>query len=515
MDIVTVVIGVIVGAGLTYTLLYGRTRKLQQRNQALEGDTETLQTRLAGLESQAAAAEATLKAEREAHGAYKDDVTSRLDAHAAGKEELRADLGKALQRAHQAEAALLSEQSAHEARLEELRTLGKEVETKFGELSARALERSGENFLQLVTERFEQHKEAAERDLGARQKEIRTVVEPLDETLREFRNRVDALEKDRAESQGRLDEQVRGLRDGQKTLSTETGRLVQALRRPEIRGQWGELQLRNALEMAGLVRNHDFEEQPTLKDGKRPDVILRLPGGRAIVVDAKTPLEGYLDAVEAKTRGSRRDANEAHARHVRAHVERLARKEYWEQVPDSVDFVVMFLPNEALFARAIEQDPELFDYAASQRVVISTPTTFIALAKAIAYGWKQEQIADESRKIADLGRKLFKRLSTFAGHLQKTGKALRQTVEHYNRSVGSFESRLLPKAREFEGRQFVPTEKKIPALERVSAPIRPLITPESETAAAATTPAKQTRSGLLGVSASSATATASDEPTEV
>ena len=548
MDIVTVVIGVIVGAGLIYALLHGRTRRLEQRNQALVEENGTLrkhaaeadgaaahsrqlqekvdalrerntalETRVAaaeaareserksqtgrirGLESRlesfrtdgtklraelsdarqrADTAETALASEHEAAQGRVHDLTSRLGAVTAEARDLRKQLHEARQRAGKAESALASERRSHEARLEEIRTFGKKIERTFGELSARALERSGENFLQLVTERFEQHKKAAERDLGSRQKEIRNLVRPLGDTLRDFRKTVDEVERERAESQGKLEEQVRSLARGQIQLNAETRSLVQALRKPQTRGRWGEVQLRRVLEMAGMVRNHDFEEQPAVPGALRPDLILRLPGGRAIVVDAKTPLQGYLDAVEATTKAERQRADQAHARHVRSHVANLANKRYWERVPESVDFVVMFLPGEAIFARAIETDPELLDYAVSHRILISTPTTFIALAKAIAYGWRQEKVAEESRKIADIGRTLFKRLTTFAGHLQKTGKSLRQTVEHYNRGVGSFEARLLPAANRFDELHLVPTGSKIEASGPITTAVRNLSQPE-------------------------------------
>lgn len=434
------------------------------------------------LETRVAAAEAARKSESDSHAGRVADLKSRLAAGSAEARDLRQQLHEAGQRAGKAESALASERKSHEARLEEIRTLGKEIERKFGALSTRALERSGENFLQLVTERFEQHKAAAERDLGARQKEIGNLVRPLGDTLRDFRKTVDDIEKERVESHGKLAEQVRSLAEGQSALNAETRQLVQALRKPQTRGQWGEVQLQRVLEMAGMVRNHDFEEQPAVRGGLRPDVILRLPGGRAIVVDAKTPLEGYLDAVKATTEAERRSADQAHARHVRSHVAGLASKKYWDRIPESVDFVVMFLPGEAIFARAIETDPELLDHAVNQRILISTPTTFIALAKAIAYGWRQERVAEESRKIADLGRDLFKRLTIFASHLQKTGRSLQQTVKHYNRSVGSFESRLLPAANRFDELHVVPPGSRIEATGPVSTAVRRLASPEAPAA---------------------------------
>ena len=500
MDIVTVVIGVIVGAGLTYTLLRRRKHELEQRKQALVEENETLRKHAAeaegaaarsrqlqqkvdalrerntALETRVAAAEAARESERESLAGRIRDLESRIESFRTDGTKLRAERSDARQRAGKAESALASERKSHEARLEEIRRFGEEIERKFGALSARALERSGQNFLQLVTERFEQHKEAAERDLGARQKEIRGLVRPLGDKLHDFRKTVDEIEKDRAEARGKLEEQVRSLAKGQSDLSTATDQLVQALRKPQAVGQWGELQLRNALEMAGMVPNQDFVEQQKVEGGLKPDVIVRLPGSRAIVVDAKTPLEGYLKALRAETKDEREQADQAHAARVRDHVDDLAGKEYWNRVPESVDFVVMFVPGEAIFAHAIEAAPTLLDYAVKRRVLISTPTTLIALAKAIAYGWKQEQIAKESREIARLGRELFQRLTTFAGHLQRTGTSLRKAVEQYNKSVGSFERWLLPAATRFDELDRAPSESSIEARKpvRVSDPVRRL-----------------------------------------
>ena len=530
------VIGVIVGVGVAYAILKKRTRDLRGQNQKLEEQAATLRKREAEaqgaaarsgelerkvkalreratvLETQAAGDAAALESERKAHTVRVDDMTTRQKALIEETSTLRAELSEVRDRAHKAESALESERKSHKARLEEIRGLGKEVRTKFGALSSEALERSGKAFLRLVSERFQMHKEAAERDLDARQKEIQNLVRPLGESLREFRRSVDKIEKGRAESQGKLEEQVRSLATGQSKLSAETRHLVQALRKPQTRGRWGEVQLRRVLEMAGMVRNQDFEEQPAVQGALRPDLILRLPGGRAIVVDAKTPLEGYLNAVEATTEVERQQADKAHARHVRNHVQSLAGKKYWDRIPESVDFVVMFLPGEAIFARAIETDPELLDHAVNNRILISTPTTFIALAKAIAYGWRQEKVAEESRKIAQLGRMLFERLTTFAGHLQKTGKSLRQAVEHYNRSVGSFESRLLPAANRFDELHVVPAGSRIEASGPVATAVRGLAS--SEPAAALPDAEEAPTPALPAVTASEALSSGSNEPAE-
>ena len=389
-------------------------------------------------------------------------------------EQENAALRDRLEAAEKANAALEanrdSERKSHEARVEELTRMGAELERKFAGLAAEVLGKNSESFLKLVSERFEKHSESAKDDLEKRRAAIETLVKPLGESLTKFEHKVGEIEKARTGAYEAIKEQVKSLAEGQTGLRTETSRLVQALRRPQTRGRWGEYQLRNVLEMAGMTEHVDFVEQPTIAgdEGRlRPDVIIRVPGGKSIIIDAKTPLDAYLNAVEASDEEARERLMADHARQVRDHVRGLASRDYWKSLPETPEFVVMFVPGEPFFAAAIESDPALFESAARQRILISTPTTLIALVKTIAYGWQQEKLAENAQAVAEQGRDLYDRIKVFGGHMGDLGKALRQTVDRYNKGVGSLEGRVLPAARKFEALGVAPASSSIPTLEPV------------------------------------------------
>lgn len=368
-------------------------------------------------------------------------------------DELRGRLEETGKRLAETQAVVDAERKSHAARIEELEKMGDQIERKFAVLASDVLGRNSESFLKLVSERFEKHTESAESDLKERQKAIETLVKPIGESLASFESRVNEIEKSREGAYRAITEQVKNLAEGQTGLRSETSRLVQALRQPKTRGRWGEYQLRNVLEMAGMTEHVDFIEEQTFEgeDGRlRPDVIVKLPGGKSIIVDAKTPLEGYLAAVDADDEETRSRNLGEHVRHVRQHIRSLASKKYWDALPVTPDFVVMFVPGEAFFAAAIESDPNLFEQAVRDRVLISTPTTFIALIKAIAYGWQQHSLAENTQAVAGLARDLYDRIRMFGGHMEDIGKSLRQAVERYNRGVGTLERRILPTARKFE-----------------------------------------------------------------
>lgn len=381
--------------------------------------------------------------------------------------------------AREAELAALRE--SHAARLEELRGMKAELEEKFAHLASGALKANSERFLALVSERFEKHKETAETDLAERQKAIRDLVKPLDEKLGTFDARIAEIEKARNEAYGAIRAQVEELTKGQKTLGQETRRLVQALRAPKTRGRWGEMQLRQVFEMAGMAEHVDYLSEHTVETdagARRPDAVVRIPGGKSIVVDAKTPLEAYLDALEADGPEAQGEHLSRHAAQVRAHVKTLASKAYQDAIPTTPDFVVMFIPGETFVSAAAEADPGLIEYAFERKVLIATPTTLMALIKAIAYGWQQEKMAENAAEVQRLAKEIHDRLGTFADHLGRVGRSLRSSVEAYNRAVGSLEGRVLPSARKFEGLGVVAPQEDLAALDTVDEEPRPLTAPE-------------------------------------
>jgi DNA recombination protein RmuC len=291
------------------------------------------------------------------------------------------------------------------------------------------------------------------------------------------------LERDRQQARGALDEQLRALAAGQERLRGETGALVAALRQPHTRGRWGELQLRRVVELAGMTAHCDFVEQASVTtDGGvlRPDLVVHLPGGKQVVVDAKAPLHAFLEAYEAHDETARTAALAAHARLLREHVRRLSAKAYWDQFDAAPDFVFLFLPGEHFHGAALEADPSLLEEGVRQSVLIATPTTLIALLRAVAYGWQQERVADDARVVAQLGRELHRRLDTFAEHLQRVGARLRGAVGAYNDAVGSFEQRVLPGARRLAEHGVVPAGRDLAALDRIDVAARELVPSATE-----------------------------------
>ncbi|MGB0263546.1 MAG: DNA recombination protein RmuC [Opitutales bacterium] len=329
-----------------------------------------------------------------------------------------------------------------------------QLQDSFKALSAEALSKNNADFLNLAKTTLKTYQEGAKGDLEKRQQAINKTVEPVSEALKRFNERVDGIERRRTETDASLKEQLQQLAESQVQLSRTTGSLVQALRAPQVRGQWGELQLRRTVEMAGMIQHCDFEEQASVEtaDGQRqrPDMLIRLPNGRQVVVDSKVPLAAYLDALEADRPDVQTERMQAHARHIREHIKGLSSKAYWTQFENAPEFVVLFLPNEAIFSAALEQDPQLIELGVANKVILATPTTLIALLKAIAYGWQQEAITREAKQISALGQELYERIGVVVGHFNKLGKSLEQSVGHYNKAISSVESRLLVTARKFE-----------------------------------------------------------------
>ena len=361
-------------------------------------------------------------------------------------------------------------------KIETIEESRKQLEHSFTVLSQQALKLNNENFLTLANEKLSQFQIQAEANLDKKEKSIETLLQPIQSALKSTEAQIQSIEKDRKESFGSLSQHLKIMNESQADLRFETQNLVQALRRPEVRGQWGELTLKRIVELAGMVDHCDFYEQPQSEDKDsrmRPDMIVRMPDQRELIIDAKTPLDAYLNATQAADTEIQNQSLIRHARNVRERMRELASKSYWSQFKNSPDFVVLFIPGEQFLSAALEKDPKLLEDALKNKVILATPTSIIALLRAVAFGWRQIAVAENAEKIRELGEDLYHRLATFAEHLQKLGKHLDASVDQFNKATGSLDRQVLNSARKFT-ELGIEKKKTIPELKVVENNSKPL-----------------------------------------
>ncbi len=439
-----------------------RITELESVRRAQSVELETLRDRLQGEGERRSAAEA------------KAQGTERLESVLEERERelaaLRTTVADQQARIAHLQTRLEDQQAATREQLGLLAEARENLTQSFQALSAKALAESNRSFLDLARETLERYQSEARSDLKGRQKAVEHLVGPIRESLGRVDEQLRHLETARQEAYVGLREQIQGLSRSQSGLQNETRKLADALRAPNVRGQWGEIQLRRVVELAGMLPHTDFVEQERVsgEEGSqlRPDLIVRLPGSKTVVVDAKAPLKDLLAAIDADDETKRKEHLKAHSLQLRRHMEKLGAKGYAERLDSAPEFVVLFLPSESFFSAALEQAPTLIEEGVRNGVILATPTTLIALLRAVSYGWRQEKLAEGAQAISQLGRELYDRLRRMSGHLDRLGTQLRRAVESYNQSIGSYQSRVLVSARRFE-ELGVPSGGEIAGLEAI------------------------------------------------